>query len=115
MRVYSLKFLTVLLLILLPQISKSQQRIDVQTFRTTALNHMQNGRYGEAIDQLNKYITAIPQEPEGYNLRATCFEKRQQYQYAVLDYRWAIALETQSAIKRAEYEDSSIESLRLFF
>lgn len=104
MRLSSLKFLTVLILVLLPQISRSQQRVDVQAFKTAALNHMQNGRYGDAIDQLNKYITANPQESEGYNLRAMCFEKRQQYQYAVLDYRRAIALETQDAGKRSEYE-----------
>lgn len=103
MRLSSFKFLTILILILLPQISHAQQRVDIQQFKLTALNHMQNGRYGDAIDQLNKYITANPQESEGYNLRATCFEKRQQYQYAVLDYRRAIALESDPT-KRSEYE-----------
>lgn len=65
---------------------------------------MQAGRFGEAIDQLNKYITATPQESDGYNLRGLCFEKRQQYENGRLDYRRAIALESRSTTKKAEYE-----------
>ncbi|MEW6701750.1 MAG: tetratricopeptide repeat protein, partial [Bacteroidota bacterium] len=97
---------------MIPQISQivmampksQQQKTDVNVFKRTALLHMQAGRYGEAIDQLNKYITANPQESEGYNLRALCFEKRQQYENGRLDFRRAIAVETKSATKRAEYE-----------
>ncbi|MEG8946222.1 tetratricopeptide repeat protein [Rosettibacter firmus] len=66
---------------------------------------MQAGRYGDAIDQLNKYISALPQQAEGYNLRAICFEKRKQYYNAVLDYRRAIALE-KNTTKRKEYENN---------
>jgi tetratricopeptide (TPR) repeat protein len=91
-------------LILTYQVSNSQQRPDIDSYKRTALLHMQAGRYGDAIDQLNKYISATPEESDGYNLRALCFEKRQQYQFAVLDYRRAIALETVSASKRMEYE-----------
>lgn len=97
--------MSTLILILLLQISfAQQQKVDVDVYKNTALLHMRAGRYGEAIDQLNKYITALPQESEGYNLRATCFEKRQQYEYGRLDYRRAIAIETRDATKRAEYE-----------
>lgn len=97
--------ISTLILILLLQISfAQQQKVDVDVYKNTALLHMRAGRYGEAIDQLNKYITALPQESEGYNLRATCFEKRQQYEYGRLDYRRAIAIETRDATKRAEYE-----------
>lgn len=79
------------------------QKAVTETLKKTALSHMQAGRYGEAIDQLNKYISANAQEPDGYNLRGVCFEKRQQYENARLDYRRAIALENRAG-KRAEYE-----------
>ncbi|MCF8242900.1 MAG: tetratricopeptide repeat protein [Melioribacteraceae bacterium] len=58
-----------------------------------AKSHMDAGRYGEAIDLLNKYISANPQEPEGYFMRATSFASRSQYSGAVLDLRRAKALE----------------------
>ncbi len=76
---------------------------------------MQAGRYGEAIDQLNKYISANPQESEGYNLRAVCFEKRMQYENARLDYRRAIAIETRNPNKRAEYESSLKRLLDIWY
>jgi len=65
---------------------------------------MQAGRYGEAIDQFNKYISVNAREPEGYNLRAMCREKRLEYEASRLDYRRAIALETTNSTRRAEYE-----------
>lgn len=98
-----IKFYFLLSLFILPQFLEAQ-RVDVSELKRTALSHMQAGRYGEAIDQLNKYITANPQESDGYNLRGLCFEKRQQYENARLDYRRAIAIETVSSTKRAEYE-----------
>ncbi len=55
--------------------------------------HMQAGRLGEAIDQFNKFIAANPQLAEGYNLRGLCYEKRTEYQYAVFDFRRAVALD----------------------
>ncbi|MBU2492416.1 MAG: tetratricopeptide repeat protein [Bacteroidetes bacterium] len=58
-----------------------------------AISHMNAGRYGEAIDLLNKYISANPRVAEGYNLRALCTEKRSEYERSVLDFRRAIALE----------------------
>lgn len=80
------------------------QNTEVEQLKKFALSHMQAGRYGDAIDQLNKYISALPQVAEGYYLRAICFEKRQQYQNAVLDFRRAIALE-KNPKKKSEYEN----------
>jgi len=61
--------------------------------KTDALSQMKAGRYGEAIDLLNKYIAANPNDPEGYNNRGLCFENRGQYFNAITDYRRAIALD----------------------
>ncbi len=58
-----------------------------------AVSLMNNGRYGEAIDLLNKYIAANAQEAEGYNLRGLSHEKRGIYQFAVLDFRRAVRLD----------------------
>lgn len=98
------KFLFIILNIILTSISFSQKS-DVDIFKKAALSHMEAGRYGEAIEQLNKYISALPQQADGYNLRALCFEKRQQYQNAVLDFRRAIALE-KNPNKKTEYENN---------
>ncbi len=98
-----LKLFFLIFLISLPLLLNAQ-RVDPNEFKKTALAHMQAGRFGEAIDQLNKYITANPQESDGYNLRGLCYEKRQQYENGRLDYRRAIAIESKSAEKRAEYE-----------
>lgn len=57
-----------------------------------AMLHMQAGRYGEAIDLLNKYISINARSAEGYNLRGLCFEKRSEYEKAVLDFRRASKL-----------------------
>lgn len=100
----SIRFLFLILNIIISSTNYSQNS-EVDILKKTALSHMEAGRYGEAIDQLNKYISALPQQADGYNLRAICFEKRQQYQNAVLDYRRAIALEKNSA-KKSEYESN---------
>ncbi|MDH7605237.1 MAG: tetratricopeptide repeat protein [Melioribacter sp.] len=100
----SIRFLFLILNIIISSVNYSQNT-EVDILKKTALSHMEAGRYGEAIDQLNKYISALPQQADGYNLRAICFEKRQQYQNAVLDYRRAIALEKNS-VKKSEYENN---------
>jgi tetratricopeptide (TPR) repeat protein len=79
------------------------QKVDVNVLKRSALTQMNAGRYGEAIDQLNKYISAVPQEAEAYNLRAISYEKRQQYYNARLDYRRAVALEGNQN-KKKQYE-----------
>ncbi len=63
-----------------------------EAMKRQGISHMDNGKYGEAIDLFNKYIANNAQEPEGYNLRGLCHEKRQIYKYAVLDFRRAIHL-----------------------
>ena len=84
-------FLYITLLIILSfQVHFSQARSE--SLKRQALVHMQAGRYGEAIDQLHKYISANARNPEGYNLRGLCYEKRAEYQYAVLDFRRAVRL-----------------------
>jgi len=88
--IYRVKiFFTVLLIfssILYPQIKSDG-------IKRQALFLMNEGRYGEAIDQLNKFISANPQLAEGYHLRGLCYEKTIQYQYAVLDLRRAERLD----------------------
>lgn len=54
---------------------------------------MKEGRFGEAIDQLNKFISSNPQLAEGYHLRGLCYEKTNQFQYSVLDLRRAERLD----------------------
>jgi tetratricopeptide (TPR) repeat protein len=66
---------------------------DSKLYKRVALTLIKDGKYGEAISQLNKYITANPRLSDGYHLRAQCFEKRGEYQYAILDYRRALKLE----------------------
>jgi predicted Zn-dependent protease len=109
--------LTTLILLLLAAASlwAQAQRIDPETLKKTALSHMESGRYGDAIDQLNKYISANPQNPEGYNLRGICFENRQQYFNGRLDFRRAIALETRDARKRSEYEQNLARLISIWY
>lgn len=64
-----------------------------ESMKRRALQHMQAGRYGEAIDQLNKFIAQNAREGEGYNLRGLCYEQREEYQLSVLDLRRATRLD----------------------
>ncbi len=65
------------------------QNTNLAKFKSEALQLMNSGRYGEAIDVLNKLVSANPNSGEGFNLRGTCYEKRGNYEYAVYDYRTA--------------------------
>lgn len=65
----------------------------VDMYKAEAQKQMQFGRYGEAIDLLNKYVSAKPQIAEGYNLRGVCYEKRGQFEMAVYDFRSAKKLQ----------------------
>lgn len=65
------------------------------------------GRYGEAIELLNRFVAANPHSSEGFNLRGFCHEKRGNYEQAVYDYRTAIRISPDDKIisenlKRAE-------------
>jgi len=86
--------LTFLLVISTVYSINAQRR--TEPFKLQAQKKMLVGRYGEAIDLLNKYISANPQKPEGYNLRGLCFEKRKVYEYAVYDFKSARKLNPQS-------------------
>ena len=62
---------------------------------------MDAGRYGEAIQLLNKYIAQNPDAADGYNLRGVCYENRSQLNDAALDLRRAAALKpSNSEIQR---------------
>lgn len=105
-----------LLILFLSVISEAQVKVNVaDAFKKTALSHMQAGRYGEAIDQLNKYIAAQPQEPDGYYLRGQCYEKRSQYEAARLDYRRAIGLQNFDQAKKTKYERDLQNMLNVWY
>ena len=71
------KILIIPVLFLLAVISASPLNAQVQAdaLRLEAQKQMQFGRYGEAIDLLNRYISAKPQEAAGYNLRGIVTRK----------------------------------------
>jgi len=94
----NLKILFFMLLICIPI---KAQKNSFEALKRQGIIHMTNGKYGEAIDLFNKYITANPQIAEGYNLRALSYEKRQVYEYAVLDLRRAINLTPNNSEYRA--------------
>lgn len=105
-----------LLILFLSVISEAQVKVNIaDAFKKTALSHMQAGRYGEAIDQLNKYIAAQPQEPDGYYLRGQCYEKRSQYEAARLDYRRAIGLQNFDQAKKTKYERDLQNMLNVWY
>jgi len=58
-------------------------------YKAEALQLISVGRYGEAIDVLNKYVSENPNAADGFNLRGMCYEKRSNYEYAVYDFRTA--------------------------
>ena len=60
-----------------------------EKYKSEALQLMDYGRYGEAIDMLNKYVSSSPSSADGFNLRGICYEKRGNYEYAVYDFRTA--------------------------
>ena len=82
-----------LLLFLTPLFS--QENLVQEELKTSAMKQMDVGRYGEAIDLFNKFIAANPRYAEGYYLRGISFERRGQYQSAVLDLRRANRLDPQ--------------------
>ena len=70
-------------------ISLFSQNSNSSKYKAEALQLINSGRYGEAIDVLNKYVSANPNSAEGFNLRGVCYEKRGNYEYAVYDFRTA--------------------------
>ncbi|KAB2909880.1 MAG: tetratricopeptide repeat protein [Ignavibacteriales bacterium] len=61
-------------------------------YKNDALGMMSAGKYGEAIDLLNKYIGVYPSRADGYNLRGKCYERRNQLVHAQNDFRIAAKL-----------------------
>ena len=55
------------------------QNSNSTNLKTEALQLINSGRYGEAIDILNKYVSANPNSADGFNLRGMCYEKRGNY------------------------------------
>lgn len=101
-----IKLLTLSFLLLL-LVANYQAQPNSDKLRKEAMAHMNSARYGEAIDLLNKYISAYPQKADGLNLRGLCYEARKEYEWAVLDLRRAVKLEPknkeiQSNLSRVE-------------
>lgn len=76
-----------LLFFLISTFSFSQNEYEL--IKKQAIAQMDNGRYWEAIELLNRYVSAKPQVPDGYHLRGLCYEKREQYEWSVYDLRAA--------------------------
>ena len=64
-----------------------------ELLNTQAEEHMNSGRFGEAINLLNHLISSNPQDPSGYNRRGLCYENRKDYEKAVYDFRSAVKLD----------------------
>ncbi|MGE5679811.1 MAG: tetratricopeptide repeat protein [Bacillota bacterium] len=84
--------ISVFFVLALMQASYAQSGGVSEQLKRESLVHIRNGRFGEAIDLLNKYVAANPRQAEGLKLRALCFEKRGQFGEAVLDLRRALKL-----------------------
>ena len=84
---------TFLLLIFITVPGFSQKKKSpIDNMKIAAEAHIKAGRYGEAIDLLNKYIAQRPQRYDGYHMRGLAYEQRTQYQKSVLDLRRAYKL-----------------------
>jgi tetratricopeptide (TPR) repeat protein len=92
------------------------QEIDANAaLKESAINQINDKKYSEAIDLLNKYISSVPRDTDGYTLRGTCFENIGQYQNAVLDLRRAVKLDgnnTTARVVLARTEDLWHKQLR---
>jgi tetratricopeptide (TPR) repeat protein len=87
--------LAILTAILISRPIFCQSQIDA--LKNEAKRQMLVGRYGDAIDVLNRYVSACPQKTDGYNLRGLCYLKRGQYEMAVYDFRLAHKLNSDDA------------------
>lgn len=85
MKKYLFPFLLFVVLLQLP--------VFAQDYKALGTKLMGEGKFGEAIDAFSKFITLNAQNPEGYNLRGQCFEKRNQLMEAVYDFRFAVRLQ----------------------
>src|SRR5512147_931784 len=98
-----MKFINVILFIIFnilvyfPNLS-GQPQPHTNELKDEAIRYMKSGRYGEAITLLDNYISARPQEAEGYNLRGLAYEYRGQFEESVYDLRSARKLEPDNSM-----------------
>ena len=92
-------FVLLLSLITINSIYSQQKPNEQDVFKKAGLDHMNAGRYGEAIDMFKKYVSANPRQPDGYYLRGLCYEKRSEFELALKDLRNAYQLCTESQSK----------------
>lgn len=96
----NLIFILILLILSWGNIYSQQQKpSESDIFKKTGLDHMNAGRYGEAVDMFNKYVAANPRVPEGYYLRGLCYEKRSEFFKSVEDLRHSYQLCSDSQAK----------------
>ncbi|RKZ00426.1 MAG: hypothetical protein DRQ13_00465 [Ignavibacteriae bacterium] len=86
-----------------------------EALRLEAIENISNGKYGEAIELLNRYISANPQKPEGFFLRGTCFEKRGEYEKAFYDYRSALKLDPKNLVYKTNLFRTTEEFHKLLY
>lgn len=105
-----MKIIIILCVIIL--FSESDHSLRAQSlpdkFKRNAIINIDAGRFGEAIELLNKYISENPQNSEGYYLRGICYEARGQYELGVYDLRSASKL-NRSDLKITKVLDRVIE------
>lgn len=82
-----------------------------EALKREAISHMNAGRYGEAIDLLNKYISANPRLAEPRNLLGLSHEARTEYEAAVLSFRRAIRLDPNVR----EYKDNLARVIAVWY
>ena len=90
-------------------------QINPEAMRNEAEQEMKFGRYGESIDLLNRYISARPQKADGYNLRGICYEKREQFELSVYDYRSARKLDPSNKEIRKNLERATSTWYKLLY
>ena len=88
-----MKQCAIILVLLLTILAGTNLPQSSEVLKKEAQKHMQAGRYGEAIDLLNKYISSFPHKADGLHLRGLCYEARGQYEWAALDLRRAVKLD----------------------
>ena len=86
-----------------------------EALRLEAIENISNGKYGEAIELLNRYISANPQKSEGFYLRGTCFEKRGEYEKAFYDYRSALKLDPDNSVYKTNLFRTTEEFHKLLY
>jgi len=75
-------------------------------FKINAKTQMEEGKYSEAIDLLNKHVSSVPRDFDGYALRAECYEMTNQYYNAVLDWEKAVKLNQSNQGLQNSLDDS---------